>query len=226
LESNFILEMKNITKQFPGVTALKNVSLAIKQGEIHAVVGENGAGKSTLMNILSGVYPHGTYTGQIIFENKERIFRDVRDSEKIGISIIHQELALSPYLSIGENIFLGNERARRSIINWDKTYSDAKELLELVGLKENPHVAIKDISVGKQQLVEIAKALSKKVRLLILDEPTASLNEDDSEHLLNLLLNLKKKGLTSILISHKLNEISQVADSITIIRDGEVIETT
>lgn len=225
MESNFILEMKNITKQFPGVTALKNVSLAIKQGEIHAVVGENGAGKSTLMNILSGVYPHGTYTGQIIFENKERIFRDVRDSEKIGISIIHQELALSPYLSIGENIFLGNERARRSIINWDKTYSDAKELLELVGLKENPHVAIKDISVGKQQLVEIAKALSKKVRLLILDEPTASLNEDDSEHLLNLLLNLKKKGLTSILISHKLNEISQVADSITIIRDGEVIET-
>jgi putative multiple sugar transport system ATP-binding protein len=217
--------MKNITKQFPGVTALKNVSLSIKRGEIHAVVGENGAGKSTLMNILSGVYPHGTYTGQIIFENKERIFRDVRDSEKIGISIIHQELALSPYLSIGENIFLGNERARRSIINWDKTYSDAKELLELVGLKENPHVAIKDISVGKQQLVEIAKALSKKVRLLILDEPTASLNEDDSEHLLNLLLNLKKKGLTSILISHKLNEISQVADSITIIRDGEVIET-
>jgi len=225
LESTFILEMKNITKQFPGVTALKNVSLSIKRGEIHAVVGENGAGKSTLMNILSGVYPHGTYTGQIIFENKERIFRDVRDSEKIGISIIHQELALSPYLSIGENIFLGNERARRSIINWDKTYSDAKELLELVGLKENPHVAIKDISVGKQQLVEIAKALSKKVRLLILDEPTASLNEDDSEHLLNLLLNLKKKGLTSILISHKLNEISQVADSITIIRDGEVIET-
>lgn len=225
MESTFILEMKNITKQFPGVTALKNVSLSIKRGEIHAVVGENGAGKSTLMNILSGVYPHGTYTGQIIFENKERIFRDVRDSEKIGISIIHQELALSPYLSIGENIFLGNERARRSIINWDKTYSDAKELLELVGLKENPHVAIKDISVGKQQLVEIAKALSKKVRLLILDEPTASLNEDDSEHLLNLLLNLKKKGLTSILISHKLNEISQVADSITIIRDGEVIET-
>ena len=217
--------MKDITKQFPGVTALKNVSLAIQQGEIHAVVGENGAGKSTLMNILSGVYPHGTYTGQIIFENNERVFRDVRDSERIGISIIHQELALSPYLSIGENIFLGNERARRSIINWDKTYSDAKELLDLVGLKENPHVAIKDISVGKQQLVEIAKALSKKVKLLILDEPTASLNEDDSEHLLNLLLNLKKKGLTSILISHKLNEISQVADFITIIRDGEVIET-
>ncbi len=225
MESGFILEMKDITKQFPGVTALKNVSLAIQQGEIHAVVGENGAGKSTLMNILSGVYPHGTYTGQIIFENNERVFRDVRDSERIGISIIHQELALSPYLSIGENIFLGNERARRSIINWDKTYSDAKELLDLVGLKENPHVAIKDISVGKQQLVEIAKALSKKVKLLILDEPTASLNEDDSEHLLNLLLNLKKKGLTSILISHKLNEISQVADFITIIRDGEVIET-
>jgi len=225
LENGFILEMKNITKQFPGVTALKNVSLSIKQGEIHAVVGENGAGKSTLMNILSGVYAHGTYEGHIIFENRERIFRDVRDSEKIGIGIIHQELALSPYLSIAENIFLGNERARHSIISWDKTYSDAKELLDRVGLKENPHVAVKDISVGKQQLVEIAKALSREVKLLILDEPTASLNEDDSAHLLNLLLDLKKKGLTSILISHKLNEVSQVGDSITIIRDGEVIET-
>jgi putative multiple sugar transport system ATP-binding protein len=217
--------MKDITKQFPGVTALKDVSLSIRQGEIHAIVGENGAGKSTLMNILGGVYPHGTYSGQIIFDKTERTFREVRDSEKIGIGIIHQELALSPYLSIGENIFLGNERARHKIINWDTTYQDAKELLDLVGLKENPHIAVKDISVGKQQLVEIAKALSKKVKLLILDEPTASLNEDDSEHLLNLLLDLKKNGLTSILISHKLNEISQVADSITIIRDGEVIET-
>jgi len=225
LENELILEMKNITKQFPGVTALKNVSLSIKRGEIHALVGENGAGKSTLINILGGVYPHGTYSGHIIFENTERTFRDVRDSEKIGISIIHQELALSPYLSIGENIFLGNERSRHKVINWDKTYRDAKELLDLVGLKENPHIAVKDISVGKQQLVEIAKALSKKVKLLILDEPTASLNEADSEHLLNLLLDLKKKGLTSILISHKLNEIAEVADSITILRDGEVIET-
>lgn len=225
MEHDLILEMKNITKQFPGVTALKDVTLSIKKGEIHALVGENGAGKSTLMNILSGVYPHGTYSGQIIFENVERSFREVKDSEKIGIAIIHQELALSPYLSIGENIFLGNERARNSVINWDKTYRDAKGLLDLVGLKENPHIAVRDISVGKQQLVEIAKALSKKVRLLILDEPTASLNEDDSEHLLNLLLDLKKKGLTSILISHKINEVAQVADAITILRDGEVIET-
>ncbi len=225
MENDLILEMRDITKQFPGVIALKNVTLAIKQGEIHALVGENGAGKSTLMNILGGVYPHGTYSGHIIFEKVERTFREVRDSEKIGIGIIHQELALSPYLSVGENIFLGNERARHKIINWDTTYSDAKGLLDLVGLKENPHIAVKDISVGKQQLVEIAKALSKKVKLLILDEPTASLNEDDSEHLLNLLLDLKKQGLTSILISHKLNEIAQVADSITILRDGEVIET-
>jgi putative multiple sugar transport system ATP-binding protein len=206
------------------VTALKNVSLSIKRGEIHALGGENGAGKSTLINILGGVYPQGTYSGHIIFENTERTFRDVRDSEKIGISIIHQELALSPYLSIGENIFLGNERSRtRSSTGTRPT--DAKELLDLVGLKENPHIAVKDISVGKQQLVEIAKALSKKVKLLILDEPTASLNEADSEHLLKLLLDLKKKGLTSILISHKLNEIAEVADSITILRDGEVIET-
>ena len=225
MEHDLILEMKNITKQFPGVTALKDVTLSIKKGEIHALVGENGAGKSTLMNILGGVYPHGTYSGHIIFENVERSFREVRDSEKIGIAIIHQELALSPYLSIGENIFLGNERARNSVINWDKTYRDAKGLLDLVGLKENPHIAVRDISVGKQQLVEIAKALSKKVRLLILDEPTASLNEDDSEHLLNLLLDLKEKGLTSILISHKINEVAQVADAITILRDGEVIET-
>jgi putative multiple sugar transport system ATP-binding protein len=220
-----ILEMKDITKTFPGVTALSHVNLVIKQGEIHALVGENGAGKSTLMNILSGVYPHGTYTGRIVLEETECSFKEVRDSEKKGIGIIHQELALIPYLSIAENIFLRNERSRRGVIDWDKTYQDANTYLELVGLKENPHTSIKDISVGKQQLVEIAKALSRNVKLLILDEPTASLNEADSAHLLGLLLDLKRKGLTSILISHKLNEIAQVADSITIIRDGLTVET-
>ena len=223
--SDIILEMRDISKTFPGVTALSHVNLSIRRGEIHALVGENGAGKSTLMNILSGVLPHGTYTGKIIFENAECAFHDVRDSEKKGIGIIHQELALIPYLSIGENVFLRNERAKRNIINWDVTYREAKKYLDLVGLRENPRTAVKDIGVGKQQLVEIAKALSRQAKLLILDEPTASLNEDDSRHLLELLLDLKSKGLTSILISHKLNEISQVADSISILRDGLTVET-
>ena len=220
-----ILEMKSITKIFPGVKALDNVNLSIERGEIHALVGENGAGKSTLMNVLSGTYPHGTYTGQIVFEGRECTFKEIGDSERMGIVIIHQELALIPYLSIGENIFLRNERAKSSIIDWDRTYQEAGTLLALVGLEENPHTPVKDISVGKQQLVEIAKALSKNVKLLILDEPTASLNEDDSEHLLKLLRDLRAKGITSILISHKLGEITEVADSITILRDGKTIET-
>jgi len=223
--SDIILEMRDISKTFPGVTALSHVNLSIRRGEIHALVGENGAGKSTLMNILSGVLPHGTYTGKIIFENAECAFHDVGDSEEKGIGIIHQELALIPYLSIGENVFLRNERAKGNIINWDVTYREAKKYLDLVGLRENPRTAVKDIGVGKQQLVEIAKALSRQAKLLILDEPTASLNEDDSRHLLELLLDLKSKGLTSILISHKLNEISQVADSISILRDGLTVET-
>ncbi len=220
-----ILEMRSITKLFPGVRALDNVNLSVRRGEIHALVGENGAGKSTLMNILGGVYPHGTYTGQLVFDGAECSFREIHDCERKGIVIIHQELALIPYLSIGENIFLGNERARGQVIDWDKTHREAARLLGLVGLKEDTRTAIKDISVGKQQLVEIAKALSKNVRLLVLDEPTASLNEDDSKHLLGLLLDLKAKGVTSILISHKLNEIVEVADSITILRDGSTIET-
>ncbi|HTX72191.1 MAG TPA: multiple monosaccharide ABC transporter ATP-binding protein [Rectinemataceae bacterium] len=217
--------MRNITKTFPGVKALNDVNLSIKRGEIHALVGENGAGKSTLMNVLSGTYPHGTYTGQIVFEGRECAFREIADSERIGIVIIHQELALIPYMSIGENIFLRNERARNRVIDWDRTYKEASALLELVGLRQKAQTPVKDISVGQQQLVEIAKALSKNVRLLILDEPTASLNEDDSEHLLKLLLELKGKGITSILISHKLHEITEVADAITILRDGSTIET-
>jgi len=220
-----ILEMRNITKLFPGVRALNDVNFSVRRGEIHALVGENGAGKSTLMNILGGVYPHGTYTGQLVYDGEECSFRTIHDCERKGIVIIHQELALIPYLSIGENIFLGNERARNAVVDWDRTHRDAAALLELVGLKESTRTAAKDISVGKQQLVEIAKALSKNVRLLVLDEPTASLNEDDSEHLLQLLRDLKAKGVTSILISHKLHEVVEVADTLTIIRDGATIET-
>jgi len=220
-----ILEMRNIVKTFPGVRALNDVTFSVRRGEIHALVGENGAGKSTLMNVLGGVYPHGSYEGQLVFDGEECSFRTIHDCEKKGIVIIHQELALIPYLSVGENIFLGNERAKRGMIDWDDTYREAERLLELVGLKESTRTLVKDISVGKQQLVEIAKALSKNVSLLVLDEPTASLNEDDSEHLLKLLLDLKAKGVTSILISHKLNEVVEVADRLTILRDGSTIET-
>ncbi|SKC41899.1 multiple monosaccharide ABC transporter ATP-binding protein [Okibacterium fritillariae] len=221
-----ILEMRGITKTFPGVKALSDVTLDVARGEVHAICGENGAGKSTLMKVLSGVYPHGTYEGDIVFEDKVMSFKDIRDSEAEGIVIIHQELALSPYLSIAENIFLNNEqRDKFGLIDWNKTNHEAQTLLARVGLRENPTTKILDIGVGKQQLVEIAKALSKRVKLLILDEPTAALNDDDSDHLLNLILHLKEQGITSIIISHKLNEIKKVADSVTIIRDGKTIET-
>jgi putative multiple sugar transport system ATP-binding protein len=221
-----ILEMRSITKTFPGVKALQDVTLEVARGEIHAICGENGAGKSTLMKVLSGVYPHGTYDGDIVFENEVVAFRDIRDSEAKGIVIIHQELALSPYLSIAENIFLNNEvKGTFGLIDWNKANNEAAKLLARVGLRENPTTKILDIGVGKQQLVEIAKALSKKVKLLILDEPTAALNDEDSDHLLDLILHLKGQGITSIIISHKLNEIKKIADSVTVIRDGLTIET-
>lgn len=220
-----ILEMKSITKTFPGVVALDDVSLTVERGEIHAICGENGAGKSTLMKVLSGVYPHGTYSGEIIYAGESQEFGSLRDSESRGIVIIHQELALSPFLSIAENIFLRNEIKRFGLINWNRTYAEAQKLMDRVGLKENPSTAIKEIGVGKQQLVEIAKALSKEVKLLILDEPTAALNDEDSIHLLNLLRSLKEQGISSIIISHKLNEIESIADTTTIIRDGKVVET-
>ena len=220
-----LLEMRNITKEFPGVKALDNVSLTVEEGEIHALCGENGAGKSTLMNVLSGIYEYGSYSGEIIYEGNLCKFHTIKDSEALGIVIIHQELALVPLLTIAENMFLGNERGKKYKINWAETFDKADELLANVGLKESSHTLVKDIGVGKQQLVEIAKALGKRVRLLILDEPTSSLNENESKHLLNLLLEFKKHGMTSIIISHKLNEISYVADKITIIRDGAVIRT-
>ncbi|MEV5409952.1 multiple monosaccharide ABC transporter ATP-binding protein [Thermopolyspora sp. NPDC052614] len=217
--------MRGITKAFPGVRALHDVNLSVRRGEIHAICGENGAGKSTLMKVLSGVYPHGSYAGEILFDGEPCRFSGIRDSEHRGIVIIHQELALCPQLSIAENIFLGNERATRGLIDWNRTNHEAGLLLERVGLAENPVTLVQDIGVGKQQLVEIAKALAKRVRLLILDEPTAALNDEDSAHLLDLLRGLRDEGITCVIISHKLNEVIDIADAITILRDGEVIET-
>ncbi len=224
--SEYILQMENITKEFPGVIALKDVTFQVKKGEIHALVGENGAGKSTLMNVLSGIHPFGSYSGDIVFNGSVCKFNNIRESEAAGIAIIHQELALSPYLTIAENIFLGNERAKGGVINWDETNEKAKQLIAQVGLKEKHTALIKDIGVGKQQLVEIAKALSKNCELLILDEPTAALNDDDSNHLLELLKTLnKEQGITCIMISHKIHEVIKIANNITVLRDGKTIET-
>jgi len=223
--SDIILEMKNITKEFPGVKALDDVNLVVKRGTIHALVGENGAGKSTLMKVLSGIYPYGSYTGDILYNGEECRFTKIKDSEGKGIVIIHQELALIPYMTIGENMFLGNERGKAFAIDWGDTYAQADKYLKAVGLNESSTTLIKDIGVGKQQMVEIAKALSKHAKLLILDEPTSSLNESDSKALLDLLLKFKEEGMTSIIISHKLNEVSYVADDITVLRDGKTIET-
>ncbi|MGO2097015.1 MAG: multiple monosaccharide ABC transporter ATP-binding protein [Candidatus Microbacterium stercoravium] len=220
-----ILEMIEITKNFPGVKVLKGVDLSVERGEIHAICGENGAGKSTLMKVLSGVYPHGSFGGEIVFEGAPQKFHSIMDSEEAGIVIIHQELALVPYLSVAENIFLGNERTDGGLINWHRTNAEANRYLERVGLDENPTTPVGQLGVGKQQLIEIAKALTKDVKLLILDEPTAALNDNDSEHLLGLLRQLRDEGITCIIISHKLGEIEAVADKTTIIRDGESIET-
>jgi len=222
---NTILSMRGITKKFPGVKALADVTLNVRRGEIHAICGENGAGKSTLMKVLSGIHPFGTYEGQIFYEDRLCEFKGIRESERAGIVIIHQELALIPELSIVENLFQGNEVATRGVINWYEASSRATELLERVGLSEDPNTKIKNIGIGKQQLVEVAKALAKSVKLLILDEPTAALNDADSMHLLSLLDGLRGRGIASIMISHKLNEIEQISDSITILRDGRTIET-
>ncbi|RDI16781.1 monosaccharide ABC transporter ATP-binding protein (CUT2 family) [Lentzea flaviverrucosa] len=223
--SDDILVMRGITKRFAGVTALHEVSLTVRRGEIHAICGENGAGKSTLMKVLSGVHPHGTYDGDILFEGEPCAFDGIRDSERRGIVIIHQELALCGQLSVAENLFLGNERSRRGFIDWNRTNHEAQALLDRVGLRENPTVPVNDLGVGKQQLVEIAKALSKEVSLLILDEPTAALNDDDSQHLLDLLDGLRDEGITSVIISHKLGEVTRIADTVTVLRDGKTIET-
>ena len=220
-----LLEMRHITKTFPGVRALDDVSLAVEAGEIHAICGENGAGKSTLMKVLSGVYPAGSFAGEIVFDGAPLRLSGIRDSEARGIIIIHQELALVPMLTIAENLFLGNERARGGVIDWPATFRETEALLARVGLAELPGTRVESLGVGKQQLVEIAKALSKDVRLLILDEPTSALSESDSAALLDLLLDLKARGVTSIIISHKLNEVRRIADTVTVIRDGATIST-
>jgi len=220
-----ILEMKNIIKVFPGVKALNNVSFQVAEGEIHCLVGENGAGKSTLMKVLSGVYPYGDYTGDILFNGEIQKFKGISDSEKAGIAIIYQELELIPELTVYENIFLGHEIKNGFLVNWNETILQAGEMLKKVRLDLNPATKVKDLGVGKQQLVEIAKALSKDVKLLILDEPTASLNEDDVENLLSLLRDLKKQGVTCIMISHKLKEVFEIADTVTVLRDGQTICT-
>ena len=221
--NEYIMEIINLTKDFPGVRALEDVSLKIKKGEIHSIVGENGAGKSTLMSIISGVYPKGDYEGKVIYKGKETFYHSVKDSEKEGLAIIHQELALSPYLPIYENIFLGHMNTKFGIIDWNYHINESKKYLEIVGLKEPPETVVSKLGVGKQQLVEIARALSKKVDLLILDEPTSSLNDDESEKLLNLILDFKKQGITCVMISHKLNEVLKVADTVSILRDGKSI---
>jgi len=223
--SEYILEIENLTKEFPGVRAIDNVSLKVKKGEIHSLCGENGAGKSTLMSCISGVYPKGSYEGKVFYNGHETGYHSVKDSEKEGLAIIHQELALSPYLSIYENIFLGHMETRFGIINWNNCLKESKKYLKTVGLNEPPETIVSKLGVGKQQLVEIARALSKKTELLILDEPTSSLNDDESEKLLNLMLELKKQGITLVMISHKLNEVLKVADTVTILRDGRSIST-
>lgn len=225
MPEDYILRIDKVVKRFGNVTALKNVSLNVRRGEIHVLCGENGAGKSTLMNIISGVYPHGTYEGNFYYNDRECRFRSIGDSEKEGIVIIHQHLALIPALSIAENIYLGNEIKKGVSIDWNRTRQEAARFMHIVGLHESPDTLIQNIGVGKQQLVEICKAISKNVKLLILDEPTAALNDEESDTLLNLIQEFKEQGITSILISHKLREVTKVCDAITIIRDGETIET-
>ncbi len=224
MSDGYILQMKNITKTFPGVKALSDVTLEVSEATIHAICGENGAGKSTLMKVLSGVYPYGSYDGEIIFQGKKMAFKNIKDSERAGIVIIHQELTMIPELSVTENIFMGNEIVEKGLINWEKQRKRTRELLKEVGLHIDPNAIIKNLGVGQQQLVEIAKALSKNVKVLILDEPTSSLNESDSENLLRLMIGLKKQGITCIMISHKLNEIAAVSDYVTVIRDGKTVD--
>ncbi|PKK87859.1 MAG: ABC transporter ATP-binding protein, partial [Candidatus Wallbacteria bacterium HGW-Wallbacteria-1] len=223
MSEQYILEVNNLTKDFPGVRALDNVDFKVRNGEIHCLVGENGAGKSTLMNVVSGVYPKGSYEGHVVFKGKETHYRSTKDSELDGLAIIHQELTLSPYLSIYENLFLGHMETKFGIINWDKCLKDSYPLLKRVGLNERPQTIVSKMSVGKQQLVEIARAISQKAELLIFDEPTSSLNDEESQKLLDLMREFRKEGITCVMISHKLDEVLSVADSITILRDGQSI---
>ncbi len=225
MSNDSILEVQGVTKDFPGVRALDNVSFQVRAGEIHGICGENGAGKSTLMGVISGVHPVGSYEGTVLIHGRETHFHSVRDSDRVGLGIMHQELALSPYLSIYENMFLGHAKTPLGIIKWNDWLEQSRRYLDRVGLHEPPETIVSKMGVGKQQLVEIARALSKETRILILDEPTASLNDEESDDLLSLILELKKEGLTCIMISHKLDEVLRVSDHITVLRDGKSIST-
>ena len=220
-----VLEMRGITKEFPGVKALNGVTFSVRKGEIHAICGENGAGKSTLMKILSGFYPHGTYSGEIRVDGKPQTYRSTRDSERAGIGIIYQELSLVKEMTVGENIFIGREPSTLGVIHWDQVYSRSKELLDSIGLKVNPRMKVKYLGIGQKQLIEIAKALSQSPRILVLDEPTSALSESEVATLLRILRKLKEQGVSSILISHKLNEVFEISDRITVFRDGKSVAT-
>lgn len=223
--SNYALQMKDITKEFPGVKALNQVNLSVKKGEIHALCGENGAGKSTLMKVLSGVYPHGTYEGKIIVNDKEVQFNDIKESQDTGIAIIYQELALVPEMTIAENIFLSSDLMRKTTINWNHLYAEAQKKLADIGLDVDPQTKLGELTVGKQQLIEIVKALTKNAEILILDEPTSALTESDTDILMKILRDLKAKGVTCIYISHKLDEVMEISDAVTVLRDGQTIST-
>ena len=219
------LEMRNITKTFPGVRALDGVSFDLKQGEIHALVGENGAGKSTLMKILGGVYPHPQYGGEIFINGKAEQFGGVRDAEKANIAVIFQELSLVREMTVGENIFLGREPRKLGVIRWEELYRRARELLDDLHLSIDPHIPIRSLGIGQQQLVEIAKALSHDAKILVLDEPTAALTDGEVETLFVILNKLRDRGVGMIYISHKLNEVIRISDRITVLRDGKTVGT-
>ena len=220
-----LLEMKNIVKEFPGVRALDGVSFTLEEGEFHALVGENGAGKSTLMKVLSGVYPHGTYEGEILVNAETRTFSGVRDSEHAGIAIVFQELSLVKELTVAENIFLGREPARLGVVNWSELYHRATKLLTDLNLEIDPSIEVGSLGIGQQQLVEIAKALSQNAKILVLDEPTAALTESEVETLFGILRKLTARGVGIIYISHKLDEVFAMADRITVLRDGKTVGT-
>src|SRR6266852_5351387 len=220
-----LLEMKQITKSFPGVRALDGVSFDLNKSEIHALVGENGAGKSTLIKILAGVYPHSEYGGEIILDGSERRFANVRDAEQAGIAVIYQELSLVKDLSIAENIFLGREPRRFGVINWEKLYSRAQKLLDDLHLAIDPLTPVRNLGIGQQQLVEIAKALSQDARIVVLDEPTAALTDAEVETLFEILNSLQARGVAMIYISHKLDEVFRISDRISVLRDGRTVDT-
>jgi D-xylose transport system ATP-binding protein len=227
VENDIILDFQNVTKEFPGVIALDDVSIQIQRGEIHGLCGENGAGKSTLMKILSGVYPYGTYTGNVIYEGEELKLetRSIRQATEQGIAIVYQELTLVPTMTVGENVFLGREPVERGSINWNKLYADTGKILSQYKLDVPPQAVLSTLGVGKMQMVEIAKALSEEAKVLILDEPTSALTEAEIDKLMEILTILKEHGVTCIYISHKLNEFFRITDRVTVLRDGQAVTT-